>query len=265
MDSITLYSLILIILVGLPHGALDGAVSLCLEINNSLRNIIIFISVYILIAFIVVILWLNFSELALIFFLIISIMHFGIGDLEWESGFSKYILGFFIGGLVVVGTSLLNRDDVNNIFLYLSERTDMVWYFIEYSSYLWILSVPYFINKIDKFSTQFLIKIFFIFIFVVFLPPLLAFSFYFCFIHTINHFGRIVPQLKNKMTNKKIFYTFLLFTLSSWLIGFIVYELFKDSFDFVELTYKILFIGLAALTVPHMILIDFYFRPLKKV
>ena len=34
MDLLTLISIGLIIIIGLPHGALDGAVSICLDIKN---------------------------------------------------------------------------------------------------------------------------------------------------------------------------------------------------------------------------------------
>ena len=34
IDTVTLVSLLMIILIGLPHGALDGAVSICLDIKN---------------------------------------------------------------------------------------------------------------------------------------------------------------------------------------------------------------------------------------
>ena len=100
---------------------------------------------------------------------------------------------------------------------------------------------------------------------VLFLHPLLAFAIYFCFIHTINHFMRIIPSLKKRIPRSKIIKLFSLFTFTSWAIGIIIFNLFRDSYGDLELVYRIIFIGLAALTVPHMILIDFYFRPKEKI
>ena len=125
--------------------------------------------------------------------------------------------------------------------------------------------MPFFIINIDKFRSIDIFRIFLLILLIILLPPIVTFAIYFCFIHTFNHFCRIIPVLKRQMDNRKILYTFLVFTISSWLIGFIVYKYFIGFFDTEELIYRILFIGLAALTVPHMILIDFYFRPKNRI
>ena len=95
IDKINTISLLMIILIGLPHGALDGAVSLCLEIKKKI-NKIIFLILYVLVAIIVTLLWILFPEISLILFLLISIFHFGLGDFEWSKGYSKYLLSHFL-------------------------------------------------------------------------------------------------------------------------------------------------------------------------
>ena len=47
IDTVTLISLLMIILIGLPHGALDGAVSLCLDLKNDFFCKFYFLLIYI--------------------------------------------------------------------------------------------------------------------------------------------------------------------------------------------------------------------------
>ena len=125
--------------------------------------------------------------------------------------------------------------------------------------------LPWLFINLEKLSTIDILRLFLIILSVLFLHPLLAFAIYFCFIHTINHFMRIIPSLKKRISRSKIIKLFSLFTFTSWTIGIIIFNLFRDSYGDLELIYRIIFIGLAALTVPHMILIDFYFRPREKI
>ena len=264
IDKINTISLLMIILIGLPHGALDGAVSLCLEIKKKI-NKIIFLILYVLVAIIVTLLWILFPEISLILFLLISIFHFGLGDFEWSKGYSKYLLAYINGGIVIFGISLFNYESTDNIFKFLANDTGVVWYFIEYGTFLLIFLIPWFVINISNLSTFQILRIFIICLLVIFLPPLLSLSIYFCFIHSLNHFMRIIPALKSQMSSTKIVNLFILFTFASWILGYLVFNYFSGQVNQTELIYKIVFIGLAALTVPHMLLIDLYFRPKKEI
>ena len=265
MDLLTLISIGLIIIIGLPHGALDGSVFISLNLDKNIWNILLFVTLYILLASLVAFSWFYFPQVSLIFFLLISIFHFGIGDFQWTTGLDKYLYGFLNGGIIILGISYFNFDTVNNVYKYLSINTDLVWKFHNFANIVFLILLPFFITNIDKLRTVDFFRIFLSILLIILLPPIVAFAIYFCFIHTYNHFRRIVPVLKKQMNSKKIIYTFSIFTIFSWLIGFIVYKYFISSFGAEELIYRILFIGLAALTVPHMILIDFYFRPKNRI
>ena len=265
IDTVTLVSLLMIILIGLPHGALDGAVSICLDIKNDFFSKFYFFLIYIGLAIFVTILWINFPQVCLILFLLISIFHFGLGDFNWSDKKEKYILGFINGGLVIFGISITSPTQVDIIFKSLSFETNFVWLFINIGSLILVSFLPWLFINLEKLSTIDIIRLFLIILSVLFLHPLLAFAIYFCFIHTINHFMRIIPSLKKRISRSKIIKLFSLFTFTSWTIGIIIFNLFRDSYGDLELIYRIIFIGLAALTVPHMILIDFYFRPKEKI
>ena len=111
-----------------------------------------------------------------------------------------------------------------------------------------------------NFSTDYLKLMFPIILIISFFPPLLAFALYFCFIHSFNHVKRIIPTLFNFMNKAKAIWLMVIFTLISWLGG--AFALYYLSFNFNqnEALIKVIFIGLAALTFPHMVLVDGFFR-----
>ena len=63
------------------------------------------------------------------------------------------------------------------------------------------------------------------------------------------------------MKDKKfVLYTTFLFTIISWIGGGLITVFLLDSFSYYETILKVCFIGLAALTLPHMILVDIVYR-----
>ena len=67
----------------------------------------------------------------------------------------------------------------------------------------------------------------------------------------------IYLNLKNK---KFVIYSTLFFTFISWIGGLgIIYYLVQDL-SLYESILKVIFIGLAALTLPHMLLVDVIYR-----
>ena len=99
------------------------------------------------------------------------------------------------------------------------------------------------------------------------LPPLPAFALYFCSIHSAHHIKRIVPTLLSFMEMKKILYLMIIFSSLSWLGGGLAYYILLNlnSYTDTDTIIKVTFIGLAALTFPHMILVDGVFRLKYKV
>ena len=93
------------------------------------------------------------------------------------------------------------------------------------------------------------------------LDPLTGFALYFCFIHTTKHVYAILKNTNKYLENKKfVFTTTAVFTIITWVGGCIAIIYLNDNFSFSESFIKTIFIGLAALTLPHMTLIDFFYR-----
>ena len=100
---------------------------------------------------------------------------------------------------------------------------------------------------------------------ILLLPPLPAFAIYFCSIHSTHHIKRIIPTLLSFMEKKKILYLMTIFSVLSWLGGGLAYYILLNLNSYTDTIIKVTFIGLAALTFPHMILVDGVFRLKYKI
>ena len=119
MTSLDLVALAAVVLIGLPHGALDGAIAMHLGYANKILNFISFIVLYVLMAGLVVALWIVMPAPCLLAFLIISMIHFGSGDARHGTGWMRGAEIMAHGGLVVAGISQMHRTKVDVVFGYL--------------------------------------------------------------------------------------------------------------------------------------------------
>ena len=248
-----------IVMIGLPHGALDGAVAMHIGLVKKLSNLIKFMLAYISLAVFVVIVWMFFPTFSLIAFLGISLLHFGYGDAKNGEGITKFAEAIAHGGLVIVGISQFHRGEVDEIFYYLIKQdTSTIWLAMNIASIGVIAAIATCLlqtSKDVKWSSTTL-ELLLVGVVIAITPPLLGFSIYFCLIHSARHFSRIYRMIKQNVANTTIKTQAILFTVTCWLAAVVAFVLFADFSDPGPTILRIIFIGLAALTVPHMILID---------
>ena len=91
-------------------------------------------------------------------------------------------------------------------------------------------------------------------------PPLVGFAVYFCCVHSARHISGILGALRRDMSRLAMINQAAAFTLASWVAGGLAVCWFADIGDPQPVVMRVVFIGLAALTVPHMILVDGFFR-----
>ena len=248
-----------IVMIGLPHGALDGAVAMHIGLVKKLSNLIKFMLAYISLAVFVVIVWMFFPTFSLIAFLGISLLHFGYGDAKNGEGITKFAEAVAHGGLVIVGISQFHRGEVDEIFYYLIKQdTSTIWLAMNIASIGVIAAIATCLlqtSKDVKWSSTTL-ELLLVGVVIAIAPPLLGFSIYFCLIHSARHFSRIYRMIKQNVANTTIKTQAILFTVACWLAALVAFVLFADFSNPGPTILRIIFIGLAALTVPHMILID---------
>ena len=90
----------------------------------------------------------------------------------------------------------------------------------------------------------------------LFLTPILAFTFYFCFLHSVRHSITLIFDLDKsfKLGLKKFINKAVPLTVITC-VAFLIAIFFLNNFNELnEAIYKVIFIGLASLTFPHILL-----------
>jgi Brp/Blh family beta-carotene 15,15'-monooxygenase len=256
-----------IVLIGLPHGAFDGAVAMHLGIVDRFSSLARFVIIYVALAALVVVTWMVAPSISLILFLTISMLHFGVGDTRNGQGALAFSEALAHGGLAIIGISQFHRGKVDEIFSYLiNQDTAAVWLVIDILTIAVVAAIITCVvqaAKDPKWSTTVFELLLLGFVYAI-APPLLGFAIYFCCIHSARHFKKIYSSIKQTVSSSNIKNQAILFTTVSWVAAGIAFWLFADFADPGPTIMRITFIGLAALTVPHMLLIDGMFNPKSK-
>ena len=258
IDTINLISLMAVVFIGLPHGAMDGALAAHFGWMEKPAKVVGFLLTYVLLAAIVVGIWLVAPVISFIVFLGISMLHFGRGDISQSSRANALMESMARGGLVIGGISLFHKAEVELIFQALvGDETGMVWLFLESIVVVTLLSIGltaltktgndrgYFLAEISGLSVLFYLT-----------PPLFGFAFYFCLVHTSRHVSNMQSILKDTISKFNIKGSTLALSLLTWAVGLVILAQQSNNVGLEDALLQVIFIGLAALTVPHMILVD---------
>ena len=248
-----------IVMIGLPHGAYDGAVAIHLGIIKRFSSFVKFMIIYVALAALVVAIWMIAPIISLIIFLTISMLHFGAGDIKNGQGVLGFSEALAHGGLAIVGISQFHRSEVDEIFSYLiNSDTTYVWLAIDILTVATIFAIITCVLQAlnnSKWSVTVLELLLLGIVYAV-APPLLGFAIYFCCVHSARHFRKIYASIKQSVSTTSIRNQAILFTSISWIAAGIAFWTFADFANPGPTIMRITFIGLAALTVPHMLLID---------
>ena len=262
--------LLLILTIGISHGSLDHMKGKKLLDTLKIDNIYLFYFVYIFIGFSVIIIWLILPTITLIFFLLVASYHFGKEDTDFliNDNLSLNQIFYFLKGLLIVIAPLnFHFEETINIFKLLFVENEKFYIYLSLLETLNIIPIVfllsifssfYFFIKNFKFvNFSIFLDFFSILILNYYLSPLLAFTFYFCFLHSIRHSFSLIIELDNDNFKNGLF-VFLKKALPLTILTIIIYlaALFylNNSFEFNDATLKVIFIGLASLTFPHILL-----------
>lgn len=263
MAPLDLVALAAVVLIGLPHGALDGAIAIHLGFSRSLLIFIRFILLYILMAGVVIAAWIFAPAPCLLGFLVISMVHFGAGDARHGTGWVRGAEVLAHGGLVVAGISQMHRPEVDVIFAYLTGGdTTLVWQGLDMLTVIVGASLVICLGQALWYRRWrgTALELGALAVLFALTPPLVGFAVYFCCVHSARHVTSILSSLRQHMSASAMAMQALIFTVASWLAGAAAIWWFADMADPQPVILRVVFIGLAALTVPHMILVDGFYR-----
>ncbi len=264
MTFIDLLPVLFIMLIGLPHGAGDGLLAFK-NFKPTPKGWVVFVSSYLAIAAMVVAFWYVYPVLGLLLFLIQSCIHFGLGDVSASDQIARgtqsqnrlhhWARIIAMGGGPVLLIPLFHPIPVNDVFVLMSGQAAS--YLIIYVIFLlpvWLAAFGIMLSHLPKTGGRetalllLLVGLYFI------LPPLWSFAIYFCCVHSLRHFVVLNSQIDGGLVKSGHLGQILLF--SALPIGVIFLFALQAQAHFTEALTAGLFIGLAALTVPHMVLVD---------
>jgi Brp/Blh family beta-carotene 15,15'-monooxygenase len=262
--------LLLILSIGISHGALDNQKGKKLTQLYNIKNSYFFYLMYTIIVIGIITFWLLFPTTSLIIFLIVASYHFGKEDTEFlikNKNASNLILYFLKGSLIIIAPLMFHFTETINIFKLLLIQDENFYLFLDFIESNQILSFAlltslfvntyYFINNFKILN----ILIFFDFLSIVvlnyFVSPLIAFTIYFCFLHSFRHSISLINEL-DKDNFKNGAYIFikkaLLLTLLTSIFFVISLYFLSNYYQLSDAILKVIFIGLASLTFPHILL-----------
>ena len=265
-----LICLLLILTIGVSHGSLDHVKGKRLLNILNINKISIFYFSYILIAILVIITWIIIPFISLMIFLLVASYHFGKEDTQFlinENSYFNQLLFFLKGLLIIVAPIFFHFEETVAIFKLLLVDSEIFYStleFIEVNKILPIAIILSSLSSIFLFLRKFEIKKFIVFfdyfsilILNYYLTPLVAFTVYFCFLHSIRHSITLIYEIdKNDFKNGlKVFVQKALpLTVLTAIFCLIGLYLLNNNYDFNSSILKIIFIGLASLTFPHILL-----------
>jgi Brp/Blh family beta-carotene 15,15'-monooxygenase len=192
-------------------------------------------------------------------FLIISGIHFGASDIRhiMEYGENHWLPLIAHGGLVCIAIPGFQLSGVAPIFNILigEHGGSSLLRAISYLLYPYLgVVIMYFGFSLrnGKWKASAL-NLFSLLLLAFWLPPLVSFAMYFCFWHSRSHVLRIWENIRPAERRKSLIETFI-YTGIAWLGAGCFFWYFRESPDSAIL--QLTFVGLAALTVPHMVLVD---------
>ena len=261
-NSLLIVSLLLILSVGISHGSLDHIKGKKLLKIIGIKSSVIFYLGYLFVGLITIFIWVLFPKFLLILFLIVAAFHFGKEDSEFIKKHKKLELIYFLkGSLIIVAPLLFHKNET--LLIFKSLNFDISTNILIGNEFLYLFIFLSFIANMilslnKSFDTKSLLLMDFLSLIILnyFLNPILAFTVYFCFLHSIRHSITLIREININL--KKGFPIFIkkalpltIVTIFCYLISLSFLNNFNDLNDSI---YKVIFIGLASLTFPHILL-----------
>jgi Brp/Blh family beta-carotene 15,15'-monooxygenase len=250
----------LIATIGISHGALDHQKGRrFLKIIN-LNRMEIFYLVYVIFSLLIILSWIILPTPMLIIFLLAASYHFGKEDSVFENRPNTKSFNFFLlakGSLIILAPLIFHSEETLKIFKDLDVEMLPINSEILIAFFLLSLISNFFIcSQFENSLLSSLDSVTIILLNLIF-TPLIAFTVYFCFLHSVRHSFSLINEINRKNFKKGLiefskralpltFLTGIIFLISLFILN--KYYLLDSAI------LKVVFIGLASLTFPHILL-----------
>ncbi len=251
-----------VVILGLPHGALDPLVATQLWGARQSFTMTRFVVLYTGMAAICAAVWIVIPNAALIVFLSISAYHFGS---DWEGRSTAWGQRAF--GIAIVSIPALCKGrQVEEIYRQLGASVAHQIVTVSQAFALVAIGTALFAaSSRSKFRRSNLVELSTVVVGGLVLPPILFFTCYFCLLHSPRHLMETARNLGLRGV-RNIAHSALPTVLGTLVLGGGLWAVLPGSVYSQKLI-QLVFIGLAALTTPHMLLTELSLRrsPLSEV
>lgn len=281
LSSSLLVAIVLILMVGIPHGANDHLLFFNLikkNINNKSSSGTLFFTSYLGLIFLYILSWYFFPTFSLVLFILLSIYHFGQSNLyisPMKSRIVKLVSIFLSGSFVLLTPIFAHIETALPVIHTLSKNPDLLRVSNEIGIKLsmslgvlmiihWLLMI---ISKQIHFKVGFLeiINVFILFGLFYFSPLWIGFAVYFSLWHAIPSVEDQINFFKTTRVNYnlgKYVLEILPFTLVAILSLLLAYQ-FSGNYISVNQGIALLFSFIAVITLPHMIMMDILYQRME--
>jgi len=242
----------LILVLGVPHGALDTIFARELYGVRTVGAWLRFIFIYLLLVGAVVLLWYYAPLVFLIGFLLISIAHFSgdpQGDVPW-------LVRILYGGAIIFIPLNVHTGEIAQLFGMLVgdgvSQTLLPW--LERAALPWLMA--FLIATIYTMWTRatYWFEFICLALLAYFVSPLISFTVFFCAMHSARHIIR-TAKYSSQTSLTLLLGATLLPMIGVVILSAIAWVILREQAIDGRMV-QIIFVGLAALTVPHMALVE---------
>ncbi|MGK0155154.1 MAG: Brp/Blh family beta-carotene 15,15'-monooxygenase [Neolewinella sp.] len=254
-----------VLLTGVPHGAVDHH-RMAPILRGRLGPIWLptFLLGYVALALAVAIVWWLLPTASLVVFLVMSVHHFGTGD-------AKDPLGVLVhGSLPILMPAIAHPEAVGELFSLLTTGDAAVWNDILRQARPALLlatslMLAAFVFRPRRAAGE-LVEVLAVAVAGLLLPPLLSFGLYFCIWHAPRHILVVAQELRPGPWPRALGgfgWSALPMTVATIAAGALIWVMLPTDQVPLRRWLQMVFIGLASLTVPHLIVTDALRRSLR--
>lgn len=242
----------LIVVLGVPHGALDTIFARRLYGLHTSREWLLFGLIYLLMAAFVVGLWRFQPTLFLLGFLVISAAHFS-GDPPTGTPWPARA---FYGGAVIVLPAALHSVEIMRLLSLLAgdDAAALVSPVLGFLAWPWLIGLLLFAAYLARRDWLTALEMGSVGLLAVLAPPLFSFVVFFCGMHSARHIIRTIDY--SGRSSLGLILGAALLPMLGVLVASAAAWYFLSSTSLDARIIQLVFVGLAALTVPHMALVE---------
>ena len=246
---------VLIVFFGVPHGALDPIFAQRQYQIRTVAGWIKFTVAYLVLAALVVALWWSAPTVFLLAFLLLSVVHFS-GDLAPGAAVVSRVL---YGGALVVLPALLHSSELTRLFSMLVDASaaQSLVAALHLIAWPWLLATVLAAAHSARADWMTALEIVSVTALAARLTPLLAFTVFFCGMHSARHILRTKKYADSSA--RRLVLTSAAPMLAVLCIAAVAWQLSAQWLPDLPVDARVvqlLFVALAALTVPHMVLVE---------